>query len=209
MIAVWIVAGILLALFLLLLCPVAIVVSFQNEFTVKIRYLFFTYQVAPRKESPQKEGKEPSKTEKKESEEHKKSKFQEILEEKGVSGLLKLLRQVGEVATRAARKLFSHLVVTRLDLEILVADEDAAQAAVNYGYVCGMACTALSAFLHNCICKRYHVQITPDFDQKESSAVLDFRAHIRLLFLISGILGALLHLMQMQKEGGQAIQGAS
>ena len=37
MIAVWIVAGILLALFLLLLCPVTIVVGFQKEFTIKIR----------------------------------------------------------------------------------------------------------------------------------------------------------------------------
>ncbi len=182
MIAVWIVAGILLALFLLLLCPVTIVVGFQKEFTIKIRYLFFTYQVAPPKEKPKKEAKEFPESEKKEPEEHKKSKFQEILEEKGISGLLKLLRQVGEVATRTARRLFSHLVVTRLHLEILVADEDAAQAAVNYGYVCGIVCTALSAFLHNCICKRYHVQITPDFDQKESSAVLDFQAHIRLCF---------------------------
>ena len=135
MIAVWIVAGILLALFLLLLCPVTIVVGFQKEFTIKIRYLFFTYQVAPRKEKPKKEAKEPPESEKKEPEEHKKSKFQEILEEKGISGLLKLLRQVGEVATRTARRLFSHLVVTRLHLEILVADEDAAQAAVNYGDV--------------------------------------------------------------------------
>ena len=113
------------------------------------------------------------------------------------------------MATRTARRLFSHLVVTRLHLEILVADEDAAQAAVNYGYVCGIVCTALSAFLHNCICKRYHVQITPDFDQKESSAVLDFQAHIRLLFLISGVLGALMHLVQLQKEGGQAVQSIS
>ncbi len=40
---------------------------------------------------------------------------------------MKLLRQVGEVATRTARRLFSHLVVTRLHLEILVADEDAAR----------------------------------------------------------------------------------
>ena len=209
MIAVWIVAGILLALFLLLLCPVTIVVGFQKEFTIKIRYLFFTYQVAPPKEKPKKEAKEFPESEKKEPEEHKKSKFQKILEEKGISGLLKLLRQVGEVATRTARRLFSHLVVTRLHLEILVADEDAAQAAVNYGYVCGIVCTALSAFLHNCICKRYHVQITPDFDQKESSAVLDFQAHIRLLFLISGVLGALMHLVQLQKEGGQAVQSIS
>ncbi len=58
MIAVWIVAGILLALFLLLLCPVTIVVGFQKEFTIKIRYLFFTYQVAPPKEKPKKEAKE-------------------------------------------------------------------------------------------------------------------------------------------------------
>ena len=59
MIAVWIVAGILLALFLLLLCPVTIVVGFQKEFTIKIRYLFFTYQVAPPRKSPRKSERVP------------------------------------------------------------------------------------------------------------------------------------------------------
>ena len=68
MIAVWIVAGILLALFLLLLCPVTIVVGFQKEFTIKIRYLFFTYQVAPPKEKPKKEAKEFPESGKKEQE---------------------------------------------------------------------------------------------------------------------------------------------
>ena len=108
-----------------------------------------------------------------------------------------------------ARKLFSHLVVTRLHLEIVVADEDAAQAALHYGYVCGVVCTALSVFLQNSVCKRYHVQITPDFDRKESRAVLEFQARIRLLFLITSSLSAFWHFIQIQKDSGQAAQRAS
>lgn len=204
MTALWIVCGVLLALFLLLLCPVTVTTTFRDELIMKVRYLCFTYQVAPPKEKPRKK-----ETKKKEPQEHKKSKIQEILEQKGVSGLLKLLRQLGEIASGAAHKIFAHLVVTRLQLEIKVADEDAAQAAVNYGYVCGLVCTALSVFLHHCKCKRYHVQITPDFDQKESSALLDFQAKIRLLFLLNGGLSAFWHFIQVQKNSGQAAQSAS
>lgn len=209
MTALWIILGVLAVLLFLLLCPVVVHTTFQKELTLKMRYLFFTYQVAPQTEKRKKEAAGEPEEEKKEAQEHKKSKIQEILEQKGVSGLLELLRQIGEVANGAARKLFRHLVVTRLRLEIVVADEDAAQAAVNYGYVCGIVCTALSLFLHNAECKQYHVQITPDFDRKESGAELDFQAKIRLLFLLSGGLRAFWHFIRLQKNGGQAAQSTS
>ena len=209
MTALWIVAGILLALALLLLCPVTVTTTFREELTLRVRYLFFTYQVAPRKEKPAEKQEKKPQPEKKEPQPEKKSKIQEILEQKGVSGLLELLRQLGEIAGGAAHKLVAHLVVKHLRLEIVVADEDAAQAAIHYGYACGIACTALSVFLHNCKCKRYHVQITPDFDRKKSSAELDFQARIRLCFLLGGGLGAFWHFIQVQKNSGQAAQSAS
>ena len=209
MTALWISLGILLGLLFLMICPVAVTADFREKLEIKVRYLCFTYQVAPQKKKPKKAKQKQPESKNKEPQEHKKSKFQEILEQKGVSGLLELLRQVGEVAVGVARKLFSHLVVTRLHLEIVVADEDAAQAALHYGYVCGVVCTALSVFLQNSVCKRYHVQITPDFDRKESRAVLEFQARIRLLFLITSSLSAFWHFIQIQKDSGQAAQRAS
>lgn len=200
MTALWIVLGIFGVLLLLLLWPISVTAEYQNELSLKIRYLFFTYRAPSSK--PEKE-KQAARKEEKQPAEHKKTKLQEILEQKGLSGFLHMLKEMAGIAASTAKKVASHLVFTRFRLEIVVADEDAAQAAVQYGYVCGGVSAAMSVFLHNCKCKRYHVHIIPDFDQKESSVVFSCKVKIKPLFLgISG-LHALVRLVRIRMQNAK------
>lgn len=200
MTALWIILGIFSVLLLLLFCPISVTAEYQNELSLKIRYLFFTYRAPSSK--PEKE-KQAATKEEKQPEEHKKTKLQEILEQKGLSGFLHMLKEMAGIAASTARKVASHLVFTRFRLEIIVADEDAAQAAVQYGYVCGGVSAAMSVFLHNCKCKRYHIHITPDFDRKESSVVFSTKVKIKPLFLgISG-LHALVRLVRIRMQAAK------
>lgn len=197
MTALWIILGVFSVLLLLLLCPISITAEYQNELSLRVHYLFFTYR-AP--SSRPEEEKQAAQKEEKQPEEHKKTKLQEILEQKGLPGFLHMLKEMAGIAASAAKKVASHLVFTRFRLELVVADEDAAQAAVQYGYVCGGVSAAMSVFLHNCKCKRYHVHIIPDFDQKESSVVFSCKVKIKPLFLGISALHALVRLVRMRMQ---------
>ncbi len=54
MTALWISLGILLGLLFLMICPVAVTADFREKLEIKVRYLCFTYQVAPQKKKPKK-----------------------------------------------------------------------------------------------------------------------------------------------------------
>ena len=75
MTALWISLGILLGLLFLMICPVAVTAAFREKLEIKVRYLCFTYQVAPQKKKPKKAKQKQPESKKKEPQEHKKSKF--------------------------------------------------------------------------------------------------------------------------------------
>ena len=54
MTALWISLGILLGLLFLMICPVAVTADFREKLEIKVRYLCFTYQVAPQKKKAEK-----------------------------------------------------------------------------------------------------------------------------------------------------------
>ena len=58
MTALWIILGIFAFLFLLLLCPITLTASYETQLEAKLRFLFFSYRLAPKKEKkPKKKGK--------------------------------------------------------------------------------------------------------------------------------------------------------
>ena len=49
MTALWIILGIFAFLFLLLLCPITLTASYETQLEAKLRFLFFSYRLAPKK----------------------------------------------------------------------------------------------------------------------------------------------------------------
>ncbi len=201
MTALWIVLGILLFLFILLLCPVHLYATFENEFRTKVRYLFITYKVYPQPEETKPEQAQEVKEKKeKQAENDAKSRIRGIIEQKGLSGFLEILKEFASIATGAAKKLFVHFIIDYISTDVSVADEDAAQTAILFGGICAAVYTPMGMLVNNLKCKEYHINIVPNFQAKECKIRFHFRAHISLLFLISSSLAAFLQSIKVFKS---------
>ena len=202
MTALIIILSILFFFFLLLLCPVTVHASFEDEFTAKVTYLFFRYKILPQPEKAEADKEENEDNEQKEEKQQKndiKSKIKGIIEQKGLSGFLNIVKEFAAIGTGAAKKLFSHIVINDISVNIVVADEDAAQAAIYYGYTCSVVYPAMSLLVNYMKCKQYHINIAPHFNEKESRVQFKVKAHIQLLFIFSAAIPALLKTIKVVK----------
>lgn len=204
----WIIAGsILLLLALLLFCPISLETVFVEELSARVGFLFFHYRVWPRperKQTPEKKEKPVSKK--------KPSKIKELFRQKGISGFLELLRALSRAAYGGPRKIFSHTVIRFLHLNLTVGGEDAAQTAVNYGRACGLVSTALTALLSAAKYRERNVtvRVTPDFQNGNSNVQFQVLLKIKLFFLLSAALSALIDMIKIylkfKKESGHPDQ---
>lgn len=183
---------------ILLVCPVTVKMRFENEFTATIRYLFFRYKIRPEPKAPEQEEEKVGK-EKTEEKEDTKSKIKEIIKQKGLSGFLSIISEFASVATGAAKKLFSRLTIQNISVDIAVANEDAAQAAIYYGYTCSVVYTAMGILVANKNCKRYHIDIVPDFNRKESRILFQCKIRIKLFSILTSLLPALIQSLKIYK----------
>ncbi|HEX3038401.1 MAG TPA: DUF2953 domain-containing protein [Oscillospiraceae bacterium] len=196
----WIIILCILLFFaVLLICPVTVKASFENELSAKARYLFISYTIAPQKE---KEPKKEKKVEEQQAEEKEdnKSKIKNIIKQKGLGGFLSFVKELSNIAAGAAKKLLKHLIISNLSTDIIVATEDAAQTALNYSYVCAVIYPAFSFLVANCKCKKYSIRIVPDFDKRESKITFSAKASIKLFFIISAALSALFDILKVMKR---------
>ena len=92
-----------------------------------------------------------------------------------------------QVLTKGVLKdFFKHLKIKRLQISITYCGENADDTAVKYGYLCLSVYPAVSILVKASKCRRYGVDIQPDFDAKgKSEYKIDFRASIRLLWIFA------------------------
>ena len=122
MIALYIILGILLLLFLITLIRVQVFAYYSEEFLLTVKILFFKIKILPAKEKPEK--KKPEKKPKKEKkqkpkeeakkekpEEKKQSYLGKLKEKKGLSGLISLFTSLARIAGGALKGLFFHIVI--------------------------------------------------------------------------------------------------
>jgi hypothetical protein len=193
----WIFIFILLLIAFLLLCPVTVSAEFKNELSIRIKYLFIRHKIFPQPEKPKKEENEKKKEKIEKTE--KKSKIKGIIEQKGLSGFLNIIKEFSLIATHTAKNLLSHILIKRIYIKIVVADEDAAQAAISYGQTCSIVYTAFGWILSNAKYNRYYINIVPDFDSKESRIYFELKVKIKLIFIILIFLSALFKSLKVLK----------
>ncbi len=195
MIALYILLGILLLIFLILLIRVQVFFTFADEPTLTVKVLFYQKKLLPsppkhEKKKKKKPEKKPKKEEKpKESEEKepekKQSYLSKIKEKKGLSGLVSLLTDVARIAGGLLKGLFSHIVIHKLDVGIALNSGDAASTAVTYGKLCSAVYPAVNLIAAATVCKDYHVTVEPVFDsEKKTEFYADVHAHLRLIFAV-------------------------
>ncbi len=211
-----ILAGLLLLLVLLLFCPFVVKVAYREKVSLKIGYLFPLFAIPlekkeetdPKKIARQEERQRKKKAKKQRREEKKKQKqgdkAEDTVEEKkgnfvlnkikskGLEGLIELLKELVRIVGYLLNKITEHLVISRMDIQVAIATEDAAQTALNCGYACS-AIFPLLSFIEQHVKKcRHREQIYPVFTETETKVDFVLEARIMPFFIISGALGSLL-----------------
>ena len=200
MIALYIILGILLLIFLVLLVPIEVLAHYSDELSLTVKVLFYQKKLLPAPPKPKKpaQPKQEKKPEEKPKEEKpKKEKPQKqnflskIKDKKGITGLLSLLTGAAKIAGGAAKGIISHAVIRRLDIGIALNSGDAASTAVNYGRLCSIVYPAVNVITAATVCKDYNVTLEPVFDSDSPTEVYaDVHAHLRPIFALGEALKA-------------------
>ena len=201
MIALWIILGILLFLFLILLIKIEVLMQYSQEITLVLKILFFKIVLlSPDKPKEEKKKKEPEKEkpkeekpkEKKPEEKKKKQSYlSKLKEKKGLSGLVSLFVSIAKIAVGALKGIFSHIVLKKFDVGIALSGDDAASTAVTYGKLCSVIYPAINVITSVMVCKDYHVTIEPVFDiDKNTEVFADIHAYLRPIFAVNEALKA-------------------
>ena len=201
MIALWIILGILLFLFLILLIKIEVLMQYSQEITLVLKILFFKIVLLSpdkpkeekKKKAPEKEKPKEEKPKEKKPEEKKKkqSYLSKLKEKKGLSGLVSLFVSIAKIAVGALKGIFSHIVLKKFDVGIALSGDDAASTAVTYGKLCSVIYPAINVITSVMVCKDYHVTIEPVFDiDKDTEVFADIHAYLRPIFAVNEALKA-------------------
>ena len=230
MIALYIIGGILLLLFLLCLLPVGIRIKYDKEFFMYIAVGFVKIQKVPAKKkkirvsdySKRKLEKEERKRKRKlAKKEKKKEKKSGKKAEKKDSVLVSKLKDketrfatveyLYDMLTLVADKFAKRLTVKVFTLDAVIGSDNAAKTAVIYGSACSAA-GCISAFLdqHMKLKKKNKrsINIAPDFLSEKTAVSADVSMSIRIggiftfLFEIRSVIKEILKLLQEDNSNG-------
>lgn len=192
MTALIVIAAIILFFAFLLFMPIVIYAEFKDELFLSIRYLFVKIRLLPekpKKAERQKKKKSEKKIEKKaedKTENATTEKLKEILSKTGIGGFIEIITEFAKIAGRGAMGIVRHIVISRLNIEIRNGGEDAAQTAINYGYISAALYPAVSIILNNVKkYKRACVQIFPDYDSRDTTVKCSVKLKVKLWWILS------------------------
>ena len=208
MIALYIILGILLLIFLILLIKVEVFATYTDELALTLKVLFYKKKLLPAPPKPEKKKKAPAKKpkkkkpEKKEEEtegkekKEKKSYIAKLKDKKGLSGIVSLLGSLAKIAGGMLKGIFSHIVIHKLNVGIALNSGDAASTAVTYGKLCAAVYPSINIIVAATVCKNYNITIEPVFDDDKSTEVYaDVHAHLRLIFVAGEAIKAAVKLL--------------
>ena len=95
------------------------------------------------------------------------------------------MKELAQLLTEAVKDFLRHANVKELELRLTAAGEDAADAAVKYGYACSVVYPVVSMITALSGCKNYKVSVIPGFREKESSVFCYIKIRFGPIFLVA------------------------
>lgn len=206
----WSVIGIILLsllglLGLVLVSPVVARIRYDEELTVCVRVLgipVYRYSSAkPKREKPKKTDKPAGS--KKQPKEEKPSFFADLakrLKSDGVGAAVAELKELANEVVGAVRRVARCVVVDRLQLELVIASEDAAATAINSGRVCAVLYPSLTAIQSVVRIRRRAVTVVPDYLAEKGSVRADILLHSFSVQLVWAALRTLMSYFALQSR---------
>lgn len=190
MVALYIILGIIAFFVLLLSIKVRVDAEYIDDFRVRLRWLFLSFDLYPMKPKKEKPEKEKPKEEEKQPEEtpapkeKKPNPFKTFYENQGFQGVMQLVHDTADAVGSLMKSVKKHLIIDELFLWVVIShNHDAAQTAIEYGKACQDVYPAMGFICSNLKVKKYDVEIEPDFIGTFSSAQFAFAISIRPIFL--------------------------
>lgn len=194
-----------LLIFCTLLCFVKLefIATYSDTLTLKLKVLFLKFTLVPSKKKPKKKKKSVKKTTKKqnkddkeEEKEKKPSYFSKLYDKKGLSGIVTMVVDLAKLVSTTLKGTFTNIVIEKLDIDISVVGDDAADTALKYGKLCGVFYPAVNIICETAQCKDYSLKVRPDFDDDATMKIKgDFEFYIRVFYVVRYALSALFKLI--------------
>ena len=183
MIAVYILAGILILIALMLFLPVSVYLQFKEDFFFKIKFAGIkVYE--PKSESEI--VKEATEVKKKEDSQLKTT-FQKLKEKRGFIGAVKEIFLFFKSCLDPFKYLLKTIKFKNVCLDLSVTGEDAAQTAIRYGQACSLVYPTVSFFQSKANVKLKQINVKSEFEQKNSSFSFSMVVSLRIISLIISI----------------------
>lgn len=204
MTALYIILGIIAFFVIVLAVKVRITVHYDDDVALDIGWLFLKFRVLPKKEKPDKpKKKKKEKKKKEEPKEEESGKKDETVKEpkakkdnmfvrfyrnKGVEGVLQLLKDTVNALNGMFRRIFRAFKFEELYISMTVGAGDSAETAVKYGKTCSAAFPAMGYIVSNMRVGKYNIEITPDFLYGSNSARIHTQISAVPLRLINAVI---------------------
>ncbi|MDR3552062.1 MAG: DUF2953 domain-containing protein [Clostridia bacterium] len=150
---------IVIALAALLCCKVHVLADYGEDFELRLRYLFVTWRIRRPEKGKAKTGKK------------RKPALQALLDHFG---------RFFDFFRKTASDFVRKITVERLELEIVIHDDDAAQTAILYGEACAVIYPVVGFLSDFKAVRQRRIEVRPDFTGGESSARFGCTLGIRL-----------------------------
>ncbi len=180
MIVLYIFLAIIFFIFLLMICPLYIKFYFTDSLCIKVKLLFFYFTLFPTKVKDNKDDsdKNDNKSLKEEQKVSKnKNKVLSIIKEKGISGFLKILKELVEIVLKSTKKVYNKMHIDYVNLFLIVSDDDAAKTAIRYAEVTSFLGMATSVLLNKVNIEKYNIKVCPGFNENQSKVNFYAKIH--------------------------------
>ena len=181
MIVLYVLAGLLFLIALLLLLPVSVDLSYKEDFLVTVKFLGI-------KVFPLKERKQAEKTDKPKSETKKdnqlKTSFQKLKEKYGFSGAIKEIFAFLKECLKHLGGFLKTVKFPKVKLNLVVVESDAFKTAIKYGEVCAVVYPVLSYLESKTNIKYKKIDVKSDFNAQKGEFDFSLTAKLQIIFLI-------------------------
>lgn len=179
---------------LLLAIPVYVSVTGHGDWRVRVRILGIPVTLFPRKSKPQQAKKSKPKSASKKDAAGKPSRadrltaeLREAFRRDGVAATAAYLKRLAALAGQTAGRMLRAVTVDRLHLRLVIAAEDPADTALQYGRLCAVVYPSVAVLEKAMRIRRRDVRVEPGFLQIAGQVQADIRLHtvpLRLLWAL-------------------------
>lgn len=192
MTAVYIVAGVLLLIGILVLLPISVFFKFDGGIEFSVRYMrfikIFSYPKSPEKKEAEIEDEDEDENAEDTPQKKKKNFLAEDFERLGVRNFIKAYTPAAKELIKRLFWFLKRIKFKIFILDLTVATDDACDTAVEYGKICSLLYPVLSVIRENTNTKMKRININADFNKTSYDFMTEISASVKPVFAIIALI---------------------